>query len=97
MKKLLLVIVSGIVLMSCGGSKSGKRLAKNGDSTYIASLRDDEDRNVPFRAHATWISTATFDRIVDNKIEIVYTDSAFRAGDTVLVDTETYILQERVK
>lgn len=78
------------MLASCSSS-SGKRKPR-------AVAETTSYRDVPFRAHHTWISTVSFDRITSDHIEIIYADSAFRAGDTILVGgTKEYILQQRVQ
>lgn len=85
MKKLTILLLC-VALASCG-SQSGKR---------EPNLESD-DRTVFFRAQHTWISTVTYDRLVNNKIEIISADSAFKPGDTITVDDVDYILRERVK
>jgi hypothetical protein len=88
MKQFLSIIILAILLVSCG-SKSGNRKPL---SQLAAAERD-----VPFRAHYTWISESTLNRYVSDEIEIIEADSAFRSGDTIRVSGRQYILQERVK
>lgn len=82
-----------IALASCSSSYSGNRIPKSQQVKQAANTY----RDVPFRAHYTWLSSVTYDRIVSDNVEIIYADSAFRAGDTILVGAKDYILTERVK
>lgn len=92
MKKLFIFLTLVIALASCssysGNRKPKQTVSVSSDTTY---------RDVPFRAHHTWFSSVTYNRLVDHNVEIIYADSAFRAGDTILVGTKDYILSERVK
>jgi hypothetical protein len=88
MKQFLSIIILATLLVSCG-SKSGNRKPL---AQLVAA-----DRNVPFRAHYTWISEVTLDRYKLDEVEIIEADSAFRAGDTIKVSGKQYILQERVQ
>lgn len=95
MKKLTIALLVSIILVSCSSERSG-------DFKPVPITEENLDYNgrcVPFRAHETWFSTVTYDRIVDNNIQIIYVDSAFRAGDTVRLSEygDEFILQERVK
>ena len=95
MKKLLTLLTLVLLLASCGSSYSGNRKPKS--QIVEASKTNNDYRDVPFRAHYTWLSSVTYDRIVSDNVEIIYADSAFRAGDTILVGNKDYILTERVK
>lgn len=92
MKKSFAFLALIIVFASCGSSYSGNRKPKS-----ETTKRTDTYRDVPFRAHHTWVSSVTYNRLVDDNTEIIYADSAFRAGDTILVGQKDYILSERVK
>lgn len=94
MKQLLIVLSLIGILTSCGSSYSGNRKPK---TAGVIPTTNSGYRDVPFRAHYTWLSTVTYDRLVSDNVEIIYADSAFRAGDTILVGNKDYILSERVK
>ena len=82
-----------IVLASCS-NYSGNRVPKSSGKDEVINVGY---RDVPFRAHKTWFSTVTYDRIVDHNVQIVYADSAYRDGDTITVGSNDFIIQERVK
>jgi len=87
MKRLFVLLVIGITFASCSDQDA-----------YSAPMNDSVDnRDVPFRAHKTWFSTVTYNRLVDHTVKIVYADSAYRDGDTISIGNDDYILQERVK
>ena len=88
MKRLFVLLVMTIIFASCSDQ----------DVVYSGTMDDSVDnRDVPFRAHKTWFSTVTYDRLVDHTVKIVYADSAYRDGDTISIGNDDYILQERVK
>ena len=93
MKKLLTLLTLVLLLASCGSSYSGNRTPKS----QIITTKTAVYRDVPFRAHKTWFSTVTYDRLVDPTVKIIYADSAYRDGDTISIGNDDYILQERVK
>jgi hypothetical protein len=88
MKQFLFIMMLAILLVSCG-SKSGNRVPK---SQIVA-----QNRNVPFRAHYTWISETTLNRYVSDEVEIIEADSAFRSGDTIRLAGKQYILDQRTR
>lgn len=89
MKRLFVLLVMTIIFASCSDQD---------DVVYSGPMDDSVDnRDVPFRAHKTWFSTVTYDRLVDHTVKIVYADSAYRDGDTISMGNDDYILQERVK
>ena len=88
MKRLFVLLVIGITFASCSDQ----------DVVYSGPTEDSVDnRDVPFRAHKTWFSTVTYNRLVDHNVKIIYADSAYRDGDTITVGNDEYILLERVK
>jgi hypothetical protein len=88
MKRLFVLLVIGITFASCSDQ----------DVAYSGPMNDSvDDRDVPFRAHKTWLSTVTYDRFVDHNVKIIYADSAYRDGDTISLGNDDYILLERVK
>lgn len=97
MKKLNIALLAVLIFASCSSERSGN--FKASETTVVEENLNYNGRCVPFRAHETWFSTVTYDRIVDNNIQIIYVDSAFRGGDTVRLSEygDEFILQERVK
>lgn len=90
MKRLFVLSVMTIIFASCS-DYSGNRKPKAAVDRVV------DYRDVPFRAHKTWFSTVTYDRLVDHNVKIIYADSAYRDGDTITVGNDEYILLERVK
>jgi hypothetical protein len=55
------------------------------------------DRTVPFRAQELFISSIDYKITTVYPVEIVYADSAYRAGDTAIIDNKTMHIIERVR
>lgn len=81
---LVFILLAVSMLSTSCSSASGKRLPVT-------------ERDVYFRAHHTWFSDVTFNRVVDNATQIIRADSAYRPGDTIMLNSREYILLEKVR